>query len=128
MFREDDLLMIPAPMPVLSMELRSRVLAAALEAREKRSRGRRALSSALVFFALAGWAAWSAPTVMMARRTPALPAPSVGGSSGAGVIAAAVATPFYSRSATFIAAMGDDWGMVEAEFRLREKFTRRLPM
>lgn len=125
MYREDDLLMMPAPMPVLSQDLRSRVLAAALEARENRSRGRRALSSSLVFFVLAGWAAWSAPSVMIARRTPA---PAVGGSSGAGAIAAAAVTPFYSRSATFIAAMGDDWGMVEAEFRLREKFTRRLPM
>ena len=58
MFREVELLKEIAPLPTLSAGLRSRVLAAALEAQDRRSQGRRVLVSALGLFAMLGGVAW----------------------------------------------------------------------
>jgi hypothetical protein len=61
MFRETEFLNAEAPLPVLSPGLRSRVLAAALEAQDRRSQGRRVLASALGLFAMLAGVAWMGP-------------------------------------------------------------------
>lgn len=61
MFREAEFLKAIAPLPVLSSGLRSRVLAAALEAQDRRSQGRRVLASALGLFAMLVGVAWMGP-------------------------------------------------------------------
>ncbi len=61
MFRESELLKESAPLPVLSPGLRSRVLAAALEAQDRRAQGRRVLASALGLFAMLAGIAWMGP-------------------------------------------------------------------
>ena len=130
MYREEELLQAAAPLPVLSSGLRSRVLAAAGEARARRAQGRRVLAGAAVVFALMGWLAWTGPFLPSASQLagtelapsdrslleegPSCPAP--------------VASSSCSRRERFIAAMEDDWRMVEAEFQSREDFTRRIQM
>jgi len=130
--QEAEFLKVVAPLPVLSNGLRSRVLAAALEARERRSQGRRVISSALSVFALLGWIAWKGPfsgsrTALAATSnlnpdgTAAEDADGSGSGSGA-------ASSTYCRREMLNSAMGDDWRMVEAELQSREDFTRRVQM
>src|SRR5947209_2445719 len=99
MSRKEEILRYAAPMPVLSSGLRSRVLTAATEARERRSQGRRVLSSALVLFGLLGWAAWSRPLSMI--RIEALAADRadmrVSPNDGPPVTPAPDASPSYCR-------------------------------
>jgi hypothetical protein len=61
MFRDTGLLKAGDSLPVLSPGLRSRVLAAALEAQDRRSQGRRVLASALGLFAILAGVAWTGP-------------------------------------------------------------------
>jgi hypothetical protein len=126
MFREEELVLAAAPFPVLSGGLRSRVLSSAAEARARRSQGRRVLAGSVVVFALMGWLAWTGPVL-----------PSVGQLAGGGEPPAedlvfqgepAGGTSSVSRRERFIAAMDDDWRMVEAEFEAREEFSRRVRM
>jgi hypothetical protein len=127
--QEAEFLKVVAPLPVLSNGLRSRVLAAALEARERRSQGRRVVSSALSVFALLGWIAWKGP--FSAART-ALAATSTFNPDGTAAEDATEGSPAasstYCRRDMLNAAMGDDWRMVEAELQSREDFTRRVQM
>jgi len=58
---EEELLEEMSHLPELSANLRSRVLAAALEARARRAQGRQVLGSVLVLFCLVGWVTWSKP-------------------------------------------------------------------
>lgn len=60
-FRDAELLKAGDSLPVLSPGLRSRVLAAALEAQDRRAQGRRVLASALGLFALLAGVAWLSP-------------------------------------------------------------------
>jgi hypothetical protein len=133
---EEELLADMTHLPELSPNLRSRVLAAALEARARRAQGRRVLLSAVVLFCLVGWAAWSKPAAtFVARHTgetvpaaladeanPLLP------QAGQPAATAPPASTAYCRRDMLISAMGDDWRMVEAEFKSREEFTRRVHM
>jgi hypothetical protein len=132
---EEELLEEISHLPELSANLRSRVLAAALEARARRAQGRQVLGSALVLFCLVGWVTWSRPLSTVARHTaeavPAAPAERVdAGSPQAGepVLPVPSASSTYCRRDMLISAMGDDWRMVEAEFKSREEFTRRVQM
>jgi len=135
MFREEELLADAASMPTLSSGLRMRVLTAAIEARDRRWQGRRTLCVALVVFGFVGWAAWTGPLGLDARHAAATDAASLagplgdgqsGGESAAG--ASRAASSSYCRRDMLISAMGDDWRMVEAEFKSREEFTRRVQM
>lgn len=124
MFREEELLSRVAPLPVLSTGLRSRVLAAAGEARARRSRARQFLVRSLVLLGILGPLAWHtpyAPTTQQGAMNGSMP----GDAQDAG--APADSSP-YCRSEMCIAAMGDEWKMVEAEFRAREEFVRRTQM
>ncbi|MGE5191599.1 MAG: hypothetical protein ACM3U2_03800 [Deltaproteobacteria bacterium] len=130
MFREEELLRTAAPLPVLSSGLRPRVLAAAAEARARRSHGRRVLAGAAVVFMLLGWLAWSGPFLPPASQLAGMNSTprdgfALGGETSA---AAPTASSPYGRRERFIAAMADDWRMVEAEFQSREEFTRRVQM
>ncbi len=130
MFREEELVLAAAALPVLSSGLRSRVLAAAAEARARRSQGRRVLAGAGAAFVLTGWLAWTGPFLptagQLARADSAGPDRL---SDGSDASSDAPAPPSaWSRRERFIAAMADDWRMVEAEFESREDFTRRFRM
>ena len=130
MFREEELLKSVAPLPVLSGDLRTRVLSAAVEARARRSQGRRVLAGAAVLFSLLGWIAWTGPILPSARQlavTETAPGDGIAG-DGSPAADATLASAPYSRREMFIAAMEDDWRMVEAEFKSREEFTRRVQM
>ena len=59
--READLLKAADTLPELSPGLRSRVLAAAIEAQDRRAQGRRVLASALGLFAMLAGVAWLGP-------------------------------------------------------------------
>lgn len=61
MFREAEILKASESLPELSPGLRSRVLAAALEAQDRRAQGRRVLASALGLFAMLAGVAWLSP-------------------------------------------------------------------
>jgi hypothetical protein len=61
MYHEAEFLNSDESLPVLSHGLRSRVLAAALEAQDRRSQGRRVLASALGLFAMLAAVAWLGP-------------------------------------------------------------------
>jgi hypothetical protein len=130
MFREEELVKSVAPLPVLSPDLRTRVLSAAGDACARRSQGRRVLVGAVVLFSLMTWIAWTGPILPSARQLAATePAPGEElTGDGSPVADATVASAPYSRREMFIAAMGDDWRMVEAEFKSREEFTRRVQM
>jgi hypothetical protein len=130
MYREEELLKRVSPLPVLSSDLRTRVLSAAVEARARRSQGRRVLAAGAVLFSLLGWIAWTGPLLPSARQlaaTETAPGEELGG-NGSPAAEAPVASVPYSRREMFIAAMGDDWRVVEAEFKSREEFTRRAQM
>src|SRR5579872_755235 len=124
---KEEVLLMTAPLPVLSSGLRGRVLQAADEACDRRSRGRRALGSALVAFGLVGWFTWFRPNSKGQGETTAssadLPPVPVEEGSGTGEPAP---SGTRSRRDLIMAAMGDDWKMIEAEFRSREEFTRRV--
>ena len=127
MSHKEEVLLRTAPLPVLSSGLRSRVLQAAGEACDRRSRGRRALASALVAFGLVGSFTWFRPAskgrgeaVACDEKRPSSPQ-----EPGSSADPAPTGSPL-SRRELVMAAMGDDWKMVEAEFRSREEFTRRV--
>jgi len=126
--QEAEFLKVVAPLPVLSNGLRSRVLAAALEARERRSQGRRVISSALSVFALLVWIAWKGPfsgaRTALAATSPLNP----DGTAAEDADGTPAASSTYCRSEMLTSAMGDDWRMVEAELQSREDFTRRVQM
>jgi len=130
MDREEALLTNVAPLPVLSEGLRTRVLAAAGAARARRMRARRALGGAAVLFGALALFSWS-DSLPLVARTPAVCLPG-GGDGSSGLISkvgqAPAATAAYCRRDMLISATGDDWQMVEAEFKSREEFTRRARM
>jgi hypothetical protein len=132
---EEELLAEMSHLPELSANLRSRVLAAALEARARRAQGRQVLGSALVLFCLVGWVTWSRPHSTDARHTaeaipagPAEPSDVRSPTAGEPALPALLPSSTYCRRDMLISAMGDDWRMVEAEFKSREEFTRRVHM
>jgi hypothetical protein len=133
---EEELLADMTHLPELSANLRSRVLAAALEARARRAQGRQVLGTAVVLFCLVGWASWSKPISSVVARhatepaqaTLADPAEAIAQQAGQPSPAAPAASSTYCRRDMLISAMGDDWRMVEAEFKSREEFTRRVHM
>jgi hypothetical protein len=133
---EEELLEEMSHLPELSANLRSRVLAAALEARARRAQGRQVLGSALVLFCLVGWVTWSKPVSTVVARHAGEIAPaalaeqvdSLSPKASGPVQPAPSASSTYCRRDMLISAMGDDWRMVEAEFKSREEFTRRVQM
>ena len=133
---EEELLEEMSHLPELSAKLRSRVLAAALEARARRAQGRQVLGSVLVLFCLVGWVTWSKPlsSVVARNAVDAMPTALAQQSdaplpkAGEPVLPAPSASSTYCRRDMLISAMGDDWRMVEAEFKSREEFTRRVQM
>src|SRR5262249_52590902 len=128
MFHEEELVKCVAPLPVLSADLRTRVLSAVVEARARRTQGRRVVAGAAGLVLLLGWISRTGPPVPSASQLAGTE--TVPGDETAGGLAEAEApvTSPYSRREMFIAAMGDDWRMVEAEFKSREEFTRRVQM
>lgn len=131
-FTKEDIIRRTAPLPLLSAGLRARVLEAAGEACERRSRGRRAVASALLAFGLVGSFTWFRPGSKgqgQAIASDVAPPRDLSEGTSSGEAGAAVpAGEGLSRSERLILAMGDDWKMVEAEFRSREEFTRRVQL
>src|SRR5262245_24312972 len=98
---EEDLVRsaAPLPLPVLSAGLRTRVLAAAGEARARRTQGRRVLAGSAVLFLLLGWISWTGPMLPSASQL-ASTEPTPGDEIAGGGLAAAeapVASAPYSR-------------------------------
>lgn len=126
---KEEILRMTAPLPVLSSGLRSRVLEAAGEACDRRKRGRRAIASALLAFGLVGSFTWFRPSFKGRARSVACDSarPNDGRDEPSGSAEGGpTSSGGYSRSELLMSAMGDDWKMVEAEFRSREEFTRRF--
>jgi hypothetical protein len=61
MTREEEILEKTAPLPTLSHGLRSRVLAAALEAQERQQQSRKVIAGSLSLFAILSWFSWRQP-------------------------------------------------------------------
>jgi hypothetical protein len=130
MFRDEGLLTKVAPLPVLSATLRSRVLAAACAARARRRRARRVVAGAFALFGVLALFCWSEALPLVTKNLAAI-------ESGVAGSAASLSWPAgrpprksapYCRRDMLISAMSDDWRMVEAEFKSREEFTRRVQM
>lgn len=112
MLSEEEILQKVAPLPVLSSGLRSRVLAAALEAQESRRHSRRLIAGSLSLFALLSWVSWRGPILR----------------GGAASFAAAGDGEPSPRAATDSALglvkslMGDDFSTVEVQLRSRRDY------
>lgn len=116
----EEILQRVAPLPTLSSGLRSRVLAAAVEAQESRRHSRRVIAGSLGLFAFLSWVSWRGPI-------------SRGG--GTSLAAAAAAHEGASSSHDGVsdsalglmkAAMGDDFSAVERELRSRQDYFPRI--
>ena len=156
--READLLKAADTLPELSPGLRSRVLAAAIEAQDRRAQGRRVLASALGLFAMLAGVAWLGPfsnnpfsdasniasdSAISGSSTNALVAreelADVGvavdraaGDKAAGEKIsdkkAASVLSSFSRGQGLMSMMGDDWRSVEDELRSRQEHFPRFQM
>ncbi len=132
---EVELLTNVAPLPVLSSTLRCRVLAAAGAARARRRRARRVVLAAFVSFVVLALVSWIDALPAVSRNLSAIESGlaemAVTGNRLAGNRLAGNSqfpSAPYCRRERLIAAMSDDWRMVEAEFKSREEFTRRVQM
>src|SRR5262245_30417459 len=100
---EDALLQQGPLLPLLSGDLRARVLGAALEARARRAQGRRVLAGAGGVFALLLWIAWSGPILPSAARLAAAGSdPPVATDSAEPIADDHPASSWFSRRETFI--------------------------
>jgi hypothetical protein len=119
MLSEEDILRKVAPLPVLSSGLRSRVLAAAIEAQETKRQSRRVIAGSLSLFALLSWISWRGP---------------ISRSEGSALAAAterdgtASSEKSSPRSAFGLikAAMEDDFSAVEVQLRSRQDYFPRV--
>ena len=125
MIRAEALFLGEAPLPVLSMDLRSRVLAAAAAAQRRRTQARRALVGAAAVFSSLAFLLGSCPHLPIVRQFAGVDTAPGASPPNETSPAAMPAAPFCRRE-MFIAAMSDDWRVVEAEFKAREEFTRRV--
>ena len=145
MFRDAEFLKQAAPLPVLSPGLRSRVLAAALEAQDRRSQGRRVLASALGMFVMLVGVAWMRPfsNGSSANLTSAngsfsssgmqASAESSGGLNGQVVnegqaSAAPSVLSSLNRGQGLMSIMGDDWQDVQDQLQSRQEHFPRFHM
>jgi len=119
MLSEEDILKKVAPLPVLSSGLRSRVLAAAIEAQESKRHSRRVIAGSLSLFALLSWISWRGPI-------------SRGAGSALAVAAERDSAPPSRKSAPLSAfgaikaAMDDDFSAVEVQLRSRRDYFPRI--
>ena len=129
LFPEERLIRSAVSLPVLSDGLRTRMLAAALEAHRRRSQARQIVCSGVVLVAVLGWTAWSGSlstfglqmaTSDVAGRTDAV--------DGGDDLESAFDAPHVSGAAMLVSTAGDDWRLVEAQLQTREEFTRRIQM
>jgi hypothetical protein len=119
MLSEEQILKNVAPLPVLSSGLRSRVLAAALEAQENRRHSRRLIFGSLSLFALLSWISWRGP---------------ISRDAGSAVAAAndqdvPPSSPNSSAAWAFglmTGAIGDDFAAVEVQLRSRQDYFPRI--
>ena len=143
MFREAEFLKAIAPLPVLSSGLRSRVLAAALEAQDRRSQGRRVLASALGLFAMLVGVAWmgsfsNRPFAESDVQVSAATSAGLGGvvrTGAAGDPASSVLSslrptlhPSQHGGQVLMSVVGDDWRSVEAQLQSRQEHFFRFQM
>ena len=119
MLSEEDILKRVAPLPVLSSGLRSRVLAATIEAQESRRHSRRVIAGSLSLFALLSWISWRGP---ISRP-------------GGSALAAATerddtSSPQNSSAVSPLglikATMEDDFSAVEVQLRSRQDYFPRV--
>lgn len=157
MDRDAEFLNADAPLPVLSPGLRSRVLAAALEAQDRRAQGRRVLASAVGLFAMLAGVAWLGPfstesspvrafsgasffsrdVQTLSVLSPGFDGQVVGGKmaddgpipdkKSAGAGASSALSAF-SRGQGLMSVMGDDWRSVEDELQSRQEHFSRFHM
>jgi hypothetical protein len=113
--QSEEVLSRAAPLPVLSAGLRSRVMAAVVEAQENRRHSRRLIAGSLSVFAFLSWLSWRNPTV----RTPHSQGPSV----------TAHDVPVSPLSGSVLGIMGseleDDLALVEVQLRSRQDYFSR---
>jgi hypothetical protein len=119
MLSEEDILKKVAPLPVLSSGLRSRVLAAALEAQENRRHSRRVIAGSLSLFALLSWISWRGP-ISGQRGTALASAAELDDASSSQASSAA------SSLGLIKAAMDDDFSAVEVQLRSRQDYFPRV--
>jgi hypothetical protein len=122
---EEDILKHVTPLPTLSSGLRSRILAAALEAQETRRRSRRVIAGSLSLFALLSWFSWRGPNSRSTGSTVATATLHDGASSGRSPSPPSTFSPLGMIGAT----MDDDFSAVELQLQSRQDyFPRARPM
>lgn len=119
MLSEEDILKKVAPLPVLSSGLRSRVLAAAIEAQETKRHSRRVIAGSLSLFALLAWISWRGPISRSAGSALAAATERDG-------TASAEKSATHSALGLIKAAMEDDFSAVEVQLRSRQDYFPRV--
>ncbi|MBI3862962.1 MAG: hypothetical protein HY290_13810 [Planctomycetia bacterium] len=115
-FSGEEILKQVAPLPVLSTGLRSRVLAAAVEAQESRRHGRRVIAGSLSLFALLSWVSWRGP---ISRGGAALAAAAARDGAASADSAADAELGLFKTT-------GDDFSAVEVQLRSRQDYFPRV--
>ncbi|HEY3968889.1 MAG TPA: hypothetical protein VGM05_30350 [Planctomycetaceae bacterium] len=119
MLSEEDILKRVAPLPVLSSGLRSRILAAAIEAQDTKRHSRRVIAGSLSLFALLSWISWRGPISRGGGPTIAA------ATEGDGVSSLPGSSP-HSALGLMKAAIEDDFSAVEVQLRSRQDYFPRV--
>jgi hypothetical protein len=119
MYSEEEILEKIAPLPVLSSGLRSRVLAAAIEAQENRRHSRRVIAGSLSLFALLSWISWRGPISRPGGSAVAAATERDGASSSQNSI-------LGSSLGLIKAAVDDDFSAIEVQLRSRQDYFPRV--
>ena len=114
---EEVILKQTAPLPVLSNGLRSRVLSAALEARETQQQSRRVIAGSLGFFALLSWFTWRIPKSAEGAKSVAVAHDRSNSDDANNSDAAST-----SNAPAFV----DDFQLVEMQLRTRQGWSDRV--
>lgn len=125
---EEELLLAAADAPVLSPGFRSRALAEAVEARARRSFGRRLLQVCAALLLLTGLAAWRIP--LLAAGSDLLQPSTVAADESAypSDRPALNVSRRYGRGELLLSTGGNDWQLVEAEMISRREGLRCLTL
>jgi hypothetical protein len=119
---EEEILKQVAPLPTLSSGLRSRILAAALEAQDSRRHSRRVIAGSLSLFALLSWFSWRMPNSRNTGSAVATATARDGSAAGRSPPSGAPLSPLGLVGA----AMGDDFSAVELQLQSRQDYFRRI--
>jgi hypothetical protein len=125
---EERLLAAASESPVLSAGFRSRALAAALEARRRRSFARRAVGVWGMLVVGLGLSTWRGPLTLLGDDLRELSTVAAAGEASYESAAPALTVSRrYGRGEFLLSAGSDDWKLVEAELMSRQVGLRCLP-